>query len=219
MVKILSGYENTFMAICQKCEKTFDTNFTVINSVNIDFKGYQSEKLLDNNINRIICPYCNCNFTYERPFVAYSVKQRFAVLADFNFKGENFYFGRKNLFMLFKLNDMKFRIVNYMCEVSEKYRIFCNNLDDYKIEYIKYKFFDDKYFNDKTNKILLFDKLEDNNIILNLHSDSDDILDTYKIPYKEYEEANIQFNPSYYHNDQCIWYNINTNYIKEHINE
>lgn len=219
MVIGLSSYENAFMAICQKCDKTFDIKFTVINSINVDFKGTQRQKLLNNNINRITCPHCGCDFTYERPFVAYSFENEFAILTDFKFHGGKLYFGRKNLFDLFKYCNMKFRVVNYMCEVSEKYRIFNIGLDDYKIEYLKFKLFDAEYFNDKPNEILLFDKFTDDNITFNLYSDTDEILQTFNVPFEEYNKINIKFNPQYYLNDQCIWHKIDTNYIKEHINE
>ena len=45
-----------------------------------------------------------------------------------------------------RINLPKFRLVSYQCEVSEKIRIFESGLNDYMIEYIKYKHFDKKYF-------------------------------------------------------------------------
>lgn len=215
----MASYENAYRAICQKCKKSFDLDLIVVNSVNIDFAGHYREKLLNNTINRVICPHCKCNFTYERPNIAYSFKHKFAVLCNFDFDEKVYCCGNHYLFEMFKINNMKFRIVNYMCETSEKFRILLSGLDDFKIEYLKYKFFDKDFFTDKTNKILLFDKISDDQMLFNLYTDTDEIIKTFSIPYVEYLNLSFNYDLPYKLNGKCLWYKIDTKYIKEYINE
>jgi len=215
----LASYENAYRAICQKCKKSFNLDLIVVNSVNIDFAGHYREKLLNNSLNRVTCPHCKCNFTYERPHVAYSLKNKFAVICDFDFDEKVYCCGNHHLFEMFKINNMKFRIVNYMCETSEKFRILLSGLDDIKIEYLKYKLFDKEFFEDKSNKILLFDKILDENLVFSLYTDTDDVIETYKIPYDNYLGLCLNYNFSYNLNGKCLWYKIDTKYIKEYINE
>ena len=70
------------------------------------------------------------------------------------------------MFGMFGISGMRFRLVNYLCEVSEKVRIFELGLDDIKIEHIKFDNFGEEYFADKSDKILLFKEIFDNDIVI-----------------------------------------------------
>ena len=215
----MPSYECAIEAICEKCEKTFRINMTIFNSLNLDFSSSYSDNLLNNKLNRVTCPHCNVEFTYERPFIAYSMNNKFAIMADFHCTNTVSSFGRKYIFDLFKIDGMKFRIVNYLCEVSEKVRIFNAKLDDIKVEQLKVKHFGNEYFNDKSNKILLFKEICDNELVFHLYNDLDEVLDTFKIPYSEYEKCDYGFKCDYETNGFINWYKIDDIYIKENSNE
>ncbi len=209
----MPGYEYTFKGICERCHKFFNVSTTICNSINTDFASSYFDNLLNNKLNRVTCEHCKTEFTYERPFIAYSFNNKYAVMADFDCKGKVIQSGKSYLFDLFKISGMKFRIVNYMCEVSEKVRIFNANLDDYKIEHIKRTHFGDEYFNDKANKILLFKEIQNDNILFELYDDVDNVLEQHHIPFKEYENCNLCFDELTQTDGLINWYK--TDNIKE----
>lgn len=201
----MSSYEFTIGAKCEKCCKDFKINTVIVNSVNLDFEGSYKDRFINNTINKVKCPYCNIEFTYERPFIAFSINMNFAVLVDFDFDKTILTHGKSRILNLFGIKDMKFRLVNYMCEAVEKYRIFSARLDDYKIECIKNKYFDADLFSDKKNKILLFKEIYDNEMIFCLHDDIGNILENYTLPFDCY--INTKTTELIYSNENYInWY-------------
>ncbi len=215
----MSAYEYTIRAVCERCNEFFNVNTTIYNSINLDYTSCFSSQLENNCLNRVVCTNCKTEFTYERPFIAYSLKNKYAIMSDFNFTNQIKQHGRSYLLDLFKITDIKFRIVNYMCEVSEKVRIFNCNLDDYKIEYIKYSHFGDDYFNDKTSKILLFKQVINDKILFELCDDVDNILEQHYIPFDEYKKCNFKPKQVFDTNGLINWYKIDNNYIKELLDE
>lgn len=215
----MSAYEFATSAICERCYKSFNVNTTIYNSLNLDFTSSYANKLVNNSLNRVICSHCKTEFTYERPFVAYSFINKYAIMSDFSCNDKIIRHGRSYLFDLFKIANMKFRIVNYMCELSEKVRIFNSNLDDYKIEYVKYTHFGDEYFNDKQNRILLFKEIQNDNILFEFCDDIDNVLERHYIPYSEYEKFDLNTVETFRSDGLINWYKIDNIYIKELLNE
>ena len=217
--EFMSGYEQTFEAICEKCNNIFQCNGIVYSSINMDFISNYSDKLRCDQLNRVVCTSCNAEFTYERPFIAYSFKNKYAVIADFRNNDVVCTFGRMHFFDIFDIKDFRFRSVNYLCEVSEKIRIFEAGLDDVTIEIIKIKNFDESYFSDKLNKILVFDKLENNMLYFKLLNDIDEVLECFQLPFDMYLSQTHKMRFNYNNDGQINWYKIDNKSAKELINE
>ncbi|MBQ7900868.1 MAG: hypothetical protein IJ365_02740 [Clostridia bacterium] len=215
----MAGYEHAFRAICGKCDKSFNKEFRIYTVVNTDFRSNLVEKLKSDKLNTVTCPFCNAVFTYERPHLAYSLSKKYAINALCSYSGGSRHSGRSHMFHMFGIRGMRFRLVNYLCEVSEKVRIFEHGLDDIKIEQIKYNNFGEEYFADKSDKILLFREICCDDIIFEFRDDVDNVLETHRLPYEEYARCGSLPQPPTQHNGAVIWTKIDNNYIKEIIND
>ena len=119
------------------------------------------------------------------------------------------------MFDLLKVNGMKFRLTDYLCEVAEKVRIFDANLDDIAIEILKLRNFPQKYFDDKANYNLLFAGIENENMIFEYRYSTGKIIETHKIPVSEYQPTNNKYEPPYHKDGYILWTKIDNQYIKE----
>ena len=215
----MAGYEHAFRVICEKCGKSFDKEFRIYTVINTDFQSNLVEKLKSDKLNTVTCPCCNAVFTYERPHLAYSLSKKYAINALCSYTGGFKHLGRSHMFGMFGISGMRFRLVNYLCEVSEKVRIFELGLDDIKIEHLKFDNFGEEYFADKSDKILLFKEIFDNDIVFEFRDDVDNVLETYRIPFEEYNNCCDLPQPPTQHNGAILWSKIDNNYIKEIIND
>lgn len=160
----MAGYEYSFSALCENCKTEFTKHMMLYSSLSVDADSALVKDFLNDRLNVVVCPHCGKSFVYERPFVAYSIAGRYAILADASAGGHSKIMGRARLYDMFAL-DMKFRLVDFMCEVSEKVRIFNDGLDDREINRIKRLAFDESYFADKREAMVLFEKFEDGDMI------------------------------------------------------
>ena len=199
----MAGYEKIVFAICEKCKNTFDTSSYHFNSVNTDIKQGIYDDFINDRLNLIKCHHCKCTFIYERPFVAYSVLKQYAIYSNQSLTNNSVNFGRKNIYKMFGLNDMKFRVVDFQCEVSEKVRIFENNLCDFRIEKLKHYLFNESYFKNKQDNIVLFKEIKDNMLIFEYKDYLQNLIETKTASIEEYNRIPNQYE-----------YTNNTSYIE-----
>lgn len=214
----MAQYEHAKSLICEACEKIFYKYTTVFSVVNLDNKGSLVNDLLSENLNKFKCSLCGETFVYELPFLAYTLKRGYAILALPANEDYHFIFGKGDIFKIFEIQMSKFRLVNYQCEVTEKIIIFESGLDDYVIEYIKYKYFDKKYFLSKRDNILLFKEISDGFMIFEYRDFLGKVIETIKLP-KDLYDTNIVFNEKQLTDTNKIrWQRVDTNYFKERKN-
>ena len=211
----MAEYERANITICENCKTLFRKHFDVFTVINLDTKGYISDNFRNQKINKVTCPHCDKIFTYELHFLAYSLKKGFAVLALPGCKEQTYVSGKKCLYDIFGQKMPLFRLVNYQCEVAEKVRIFESGLDDFKIEYLKHKFFDSKYFEDKTLNILLFKEKDGENLIFEYRDFLETLLETLTIPFEEYEKINVNYNTDSNSDDNIKWIKIDNKFFEE----
>ncbi len=186
----MAGYEKVVFATCEKCKNTFNASLFLFNSVNADVKQGIYEDFINDRLNLIKCNDCKSIFIYERPFVAYSISKQYAIYSNQSLTNKSLRFGRKNIYKMFGCNNMRFRIVDFQCEVSEKVRIFESNLCDIKIEKIKHILFDETYFKNKQDNIVLFKEIIDDQLIFEYRDYLQNVIETKSILLKEY--TNLQ---------------------------
>ena len=213
----MSSFERCRSAICEKCDKQFMKSFTVYNSLNLDYKSTYKDLFTDDKLNVVKCPHCKSSFVYERPFIAYSIHKGYAVYAIPSLDENFLYHGKKELYDIFKIPSMKFRLVNYLCEVSEKVKIFEYGLNDLSIEYVKNKFFDQHYFSDKKNNMLLFKEIDGDNIVFEYRDYLGNVIETHFIPKGELD-VTINFKEKPFTDDNLVkWIKIDNNFIRENL--
>ncbi len=215
----MAGYEYALGVICGECEKHFVKAFSIYNVTNTDYKSNIVNKLLTDRLNKVTCPFCHATFTYERPHLAYSLNKGYAIYAGCNTAETRYICGSKRLFEIFGINTMRFRLVDFLCEVAEKVRIFESGLDDISIEKLKAVNFGEEYFADKTFNILLFKCIENDNIVFEYCDSLGNVLETHNIPYEQYRSLDEHQQPEPFEDGYVIWTKIDTNYIKEIAND
>lgn len=139
----MASYVRAFKGVCQECEKPFSLAERFCTVVNLDTKGFEKDKFEDGSLNRVCCPYCNTEFTFELPMIVFSPNMKFACLVDPNIDIKGIY-SIKNPPHILLNNDFTFRCVRYLEEAREKVYILNSGLDDVLIEYIKLISFKDE---------------------------------------------------------------------------
>ena len=208
-------YEDTIGVICEECYHVFYKEFHVYNVTNTDYSGGFNEQLVSGKLNKVTCPKCKAAFTFERPHLAYSLKKSYAVYGICDPSVRRMTSGRWRMYDLMKVKDMKFRLTDYLCEVSEKVKIFDAKLDDIAIEILKHKNFPQKYFEDKANYNLLFAGIDNENMIFEYIHSTGKVIETHKIPMSEYQPTSGEYEPPYREDGYILWTKIDNQYIKE----
>ena len=204
----MAEYERVNITTCENCKMQFRERFNVFTVINLDTKGCIADNFRNQNINKVTCPHCGRIFTY-------SLKKGFAVLALPYCNERTYFSGKRHMYDIFGQKIPVFRLVNYQCEVAEKVRIFESGLDDYKIEYLKHKFFDHKYFEDKTQNILLFKEKEGEYLIFEYRDFLETLLETISIPFDEYNKINIVNDNRNNLSDKIQWRKIDNIFFEE----
>ena len=160
--------------VCQDCNSNFYINRQMINVINLDEDKDACVDFIKASVNRVTCPKCNANFTYEIPMLIFSCKDRFAIKVEPAFSPENS--SEDFLPGFFNIFDFKYRKVSYYIEALEKVRAFKDGLDDRYIEYVKLRFFSDEdatpmddvnlCYKASDNNNLYFEKLDYNGFLL-----------------------------------------------------
>lgn len=192
----MASYARAFSGICQECEKQFPMADRFCTVVNLDMEGFEKDKFLDGSLNRVCCPFCNTEFTFELPMIVLSGRKKFACLVDPNVDIKGIEAIKNPPYILFG-DDFNFRCVRYMEEAREKIRILDSGCDDIVIEYIKLISFNDEdalpfdevslVFNSKKDDTYEFLKLDYNCRIL----------DRFLVDYKESDIPDVIKNMKY----------------------
>ncbi len=160
-----------YTCICQDCGIVFDIDKVMVNVIDIDKDEEAFISFLSSSLNRVTCPHCFANFTYEIPMLIYSQRSGFAVKVDPYTPSSDVSLPTL-LPYFFSMFNFKYRQVTYHIEALEKVRIFKDGLDDRYIEYIKLNFFSDDdatpmedvnlCYKSSDNEKLYFEKLDYN---------------------------------------------------------
>lgn len=212
---LVAKYELAYGTVCGECGKDFINPFYVYNVTNTDYKSSITDKLMLNELNKVTCPKCKSTFTYERPFLAYSLKKGYAVFGVCKQDVRSLLSGKQRLFEMMNIKNMKFRLADYLCEVAEKVCIFENGLDDISIEIVKNRHFSEKYFENNSDYYLMFKCIKDDNMIFEYINSTDDVLETHEIPMSEYPTPSEDYEPESIKDGYILWTKTDNKYIKE----
>lgn len=169
-----------------KCKRVFYKYVCINDTINIDEHGDLSEAVLKNGlINRVTCPFCQCNFTVEMPLLIFSQQYKIYAAAALDhdmIHTSNF----QNALRIAGAQDLKLRITKYAFEASEKVRLAALGIDDAALEMFKLVKFPQYRDMRIENEYIVFDSIT-NGIMKFVHCDyTDKILNSYEVPVSEF---------------------------------
>ena len=116
----MAEYERANSIICESCEKRFFKHINVFTVANLDRIGSIVDGLLNETLNKVKCPLCKESFTFELPFVAYTLKRGYAILA-LPSNNESFYIsGKYDIYRIFRINLPNLVVNLFIYEFVEK---------------------------------------------------------------------------------------------------
>ena len=168
--------------LCEEC----DTYFFKYAFVQNEFDADADPSCMSGLINRITCPSCKTEFTFETPILMYSHTNRFLLCSSFKNEQILNITSLKRALEITKCDKWRLRRCTYAMDAAEKARIFVLSLDDGKIELLKLKFFDDYKDMDLSDNYITFENITDDRLVFTYRDYKDNILETRYIPKDAY---------------------------------
>lgn len=209
----MSSFACAFDAICQSCDKRFKIKERFSAVINLDIAGFERDGFLTGKLNRLKCPICGSEFTYEIPMIVFSMKKKFAILIEPNLTRGNLD-KIKNPPHVILPDDFEFRAVRYLTEAKEKYDIYSYSLDDTVIEYIKLQSFSDDMAMPFNERNMVFVSYDDGIYTFYQVDYNDNILNTYHVEFENNNIPEYILNMTKSHNS---WLKIDREALKEEI--
>ncbi len=179
-----STYANC--AICEVCDKTFQSSKIIYTCVNTDAKGAVFNDFDSFMLNRIQCKYCRSYFTYEIPMFVYSLNKGYGIFTvSCNFNSAKIqrileYTGNKN---------MQIYHVPFYAFAVEIERIYKYNLDYNYVTDVKNKLFNADKLN-IAEEFILFDSVNNNKLLFKRYDFLYNVKDEYEANYTLQGEKN-----------------------------
>jgi len=170
---------------CERCHEIFYRYTYITDVIDADRKDKLSSDALKGNVNRVECPFCKTEFTYEGPLLLFSNTACAAALSACKFAPTEV--GNFNLALkMSKATHWKLRKCIFAMFNCEKMRIFKSNLCDGKIEILKYMYFKEYRDMDFRDYYIVFQKHENNTLYFTKNDDVDNVLKEYTIDFEKY---------------------------------
>ena len=189
----MASYVRSFKGLCQECEKQFSMAERFCTVVNLDTKGFEKDKFEDGSLNRVCCPYCNTEFTFELPMIVFSLNMKFACLIDPNLDVGVAHSTKAPPYILLP-EGFIFRCVRYLEEAREKVRILNSGLEDVFIEYIKLISFKDEDALPFDERNIIFDSKDGDTYRFTQIDYNNRVLREFKIEFKDNDIPNDVIN-------------------------
>lgn len=187
--------------ICEECYRLFFSYVNIACIIDADSYVSYARSIKTGRLNRVRCPYCKSEFTFETMVYMYSVKHSMAVIAGCN--ADPISTSRMpHLFKMLGMSDYRFRVVPYASCAAEKIRIAAEGLDDLKVELFKFRIFDNYKSMDPCDEYITFERVEGDFIIFTHREFKDNILAEYQIPMDKY----LEYNPILPDIPKCTWF-------------
>ena len=173
---------------CENCNSFFNKYVRFETVIDADSYDEASQNALEGIINRVTCPYCKTEFTYENPFMLHSYSCKSIAVAAVSSELVNV----SNLSVALKISgagEWQLRRCDFARDAAEKIRIFKSGLNDAAIELIKLRQFHDYRNMDLYDEYIIFDNLIDDKLIFSLRDYTDNVKDTYEIDMSVYNNT------------------------------
>jgi len=180
----MASYVRAFNGLCQECTNHFSMAERFCTVVNLDTSGFEKDKFIDGSLNRISCPLCNTEFTFEIPMIVFSLNMKFACFIDPGIDNNSNNLVKAPPYILLP-KDFTFRCVRYLEEAREKERILKSGLDDVLVEYIKLISFKDEDALPFDERNIVFDSKDKNTYKFTQIDYNNQILQKFSIEFKD----------------------------------
>lgn len=184
----MEGYAPDSYIVCECCYKYFVSYAIMHNAIDADAKCQLTKDAFVGRINRITCPHCNSEFTFETLFYVFSGTDKFAVASHCGNpvpKVASFETACK----ISGASDWKFRECSYTAECLEKMRIFKSGLDDTIIEKLKLSCFDSYKTMNLLEEHITFVSCDVQYIYFEHRDFTDKLIAKLKIPRSKYDST------------------------------
>ncbi len=195
--------------LCEECDEYFFKYAFVTNVFDLD----ADPKCADGLFNRIKCPRCDTEFTFETPILIFSNTKKLLISASVNNDGLINITSLKRALEISKSTDWTLRRCSFAMDAGEKIRIFNLGLDDTKVELVKLKCFDNYRNMDLTDNYITFENIADNKLVFTYRDFKDNILETRWVSLEEYESMpHFEVPPQ-------TWYTIDRDWAIDYMEE
>jgi len=170
---------------CENCNESFYKYVFITNVIDTDKNDELAHEAISGKVNRVTCPFCKAEFTYENPLLLHSYVNKTAAFACADMlpvKSRNFSLAAR----ISGACDWNFRLCGFANEASEKIRIAKDGLKDSVIELLKVKFVEEYKFMRLDDEYITYDSFHGNSLLFTKRNDRDDILEEYLIPNEHY---------------------------------
>ena len=174
---------------CENCHEFFYRFVHITNVIDADKNDELGKSAVSGLVNRVVCPFCNAEFTYENPLVVYSNTSKIVCYADYHVLP----LVCRDFTLLTKItgcSDWNFRLCDFAMNASEKIRIFKDNLQDSIIEILKLNSLPEYRTMILEDEYITYDGKDDEKLYFSKRSDLDITLENYTIPLSEYNQLN-----------------------------
>ena len=155
--------------LCENCYKYFIAYETIISELDLDVPHAEISCSYEEKLNRITCPLCKKEYTYETDILFHSLSNKFAVYCSY----DKMFLNVANFRTAMKIcgfDNWNFRVCTYSYEAYEKIRIFNHGLSDTKINILKFQCFP-QYKNMQENEEYINFESADSSALYFLHRD------------------------------------------------
>ncbi len=157
----------------------------IVTYIDVDNDTPDSKNAHSGIINRVRCPYCNTEFTYEIPLFIYSQADNYAIASAFDDEYVNVH-SFELASQISGMSKWKLRRCAFTMNSAEKLRIFRSGLDDGKTELLKLYTFEKYRHMNLTDEYIVFDSFDGDNLFFSHRDFTDAVLNNFKVPISEY---------------------------------
>lgn len=171
---------------CENCHEVFYRYVEITNVIDTDRIGKFAIEAISGLVNRVVCPFCKAEFTFENPMIMYSNTSKIVCYTCYDVLPLNC----RDFKLLAKIThctDWSFRLCRFTMDASEKIRIFKDSLNDAAIEIIKLRNFPEYRNMILEDEYITYEKTNADMLCFTKRNDLDEIKDNLFVPISEYK--------------------------------
>ena len=181
----MSTYVTDNQIMCENCDKFFVAYAHIQTEFDLDIPHKEISDSYEENLNRITCPFCRQDFTYETDILFHSLANKFAVYCSCKKMFLNVA-SFKTAMKICGFDDWNFRVCTYSYEAFEKIRILKTGLNDAKINLLKLKYFPKYRDMNVKDEYISFESCDDTMLHFSHRDFTGKVSEKLSVPREEY---------------------------------
>lgn len=184
----MSTYATDNQIMCENCDKFFVAYAHIQTEFDLDVPHKEISDSYEEKLNRITCPFCMQDFTYETDILFYSFINKFAVYCSCKkmfLEVANF----RTAMKICGFDNWDFRVCTYSYEAFEKIRILTVGLDDAKINLLKAKKFPQYRNMNPKDEYISFESCDDTTLYFSHRDFTGKVLEKLSVCREDYNST------------------------------